>query len=73
MAPTTTAISVLTMSSVLRTTRTPTTKPRMTSTASTSAMMLFHCHSWSKARNRPAPNATAKIDWKAITEPRRIC
>ena len=41
------------MSSVLRTTRTPTTRPRITSTDSTSATMLFHFHSWSNAMNRP--------------------
>ena len=62
-APTATAISVLPMSSVLRTTRTPTTKPRITSTESTRAMMLFHFHSWSNAMNRPAPNATAMMHW----------
>ena len=31
--------------------------------------MLFHFHSWSKARNSPAPNATARIDCRAIQPP----
>ena len=61
-----TAINVLAMSSVLRTTHTPATRPRITRIASTMATRLFHCHSWSKARNSPAPNATARIDCRAI-------
>src|ERR1700754_3168003 len=68
-APTATAIRVLPMSSVLRTTRTPTTRPRMTNTDNTKAMMWSHLHSWSNAMNSPAPKSTATMHWPTIKAP----